>query len=425
MHGLGSSDPNPLWFELTEALALQVCACGVAHDDQPDTCPVSLSQPMTQEAVRQTPSKTGKAPKGNRQAGGEIMPPDVQQSSSTLIEFPGSTRALPEWRKQLSQRVREVQERKAREAAEELAAAQEAGLVSLALPSGQLELVPDLEQPAMNPIVSKALERIDRARRNEVATSRYTATAAAAAYAPARDLFTEAEAAPIVETKPRLTVVAAPPKITEPEVVPEEASLPLAIEPPIETIVDVVAEVVSPPELVTEIAAPRSEHKPVRVISDNDPCLSYLETCLGVPALADDTRTDIAGLWRRSIAGIFDLVLVAIMVSPAAAAIQYSGSHWADTRVIGFMSSIAAVTMFAYFTITTAMTGRTLAMRMFSLRTIDLRTGLIPTGGQSIKRALGHVLSLALAGLGLAYAIIDPDHRTVHDRFSHTIVIRG
>jgi hypothetical protein len=62
-------------------------------------------------------------------------------------------------------------------------------------------------------------------------------------------------------------------------------------------------------------------------------------------------------------------------------------------------------------------------MRMFSLRTIDLRTGLIPTGGQSIKRALSHVLSLALAGLGLAYAVIDPDRRTIPDRFSHTIVI--
>jgi len=73
---------------------------------------------------------------------------------STLIEFPRTSRPVPEWRKQLSQRVREVQERKAREAAEELAAAQEAGLVSCALPSGQLELVPDLEHPPMNPIVS-------------------------------------------------------------------------------------------------------------------------------------------------------------------------------------------------------------------------------------------------------------------------------
>src|SRR5882672_2383594 len=100
---------------------------------------------------------------------------------STLIEFPGTTRALPEWRKQLSQRVREVQERRAREAAEEAAAAQEAGIVSCALPSAQLELVPNLEQQVLNPIVSKALERLERARRADQGADEWNATAAALA----------------------------------------------------------------------------------------------------------------------------------------------------------------------------------------------------------------------------------------------------
>ena len=384
---------------------------------------------MTQEAPRQSPSKTRKTDTGDRPSRDER---ESQSTSSTLIEFPGSARAIPEWRKQLSQRVREVQERKAREAAEELAAAQEAGLVSLALPSGQLELVPDLEQPAMNPIVSKALERLDRARRTEYPNSHYAATATAAAYAPARDLFTEmeTEAAPVVETKPRLSVVTVAPKVVEPEPEPVEAE-PVA-EPVPETVEMEMAvsvereqiELAPETEIQPEVIEPRAERKMVRVISDDDPCLSYLETCLQLPALTDDSRHDIAGLWRRSIAGIFDLIFVAIMVSPAVAAIYYSGGNWAEPRVIGVISGITAATMFAYFTITTAMTGRTLAMRMFSLRTIDLRTGLIPTGGQSIKRALGHVVGLALAGLGLMYAIIDPDRRTMHDRFSHTIVIR-
>jgi uncharacterized RDD family membrane protein YckC len=63
-------------------------------------------------------------------------------------------------------------------------------------------------------------------------------------------------------------------------------------------------------------------------------------------------------------------------------------------------------------------------MRMLSLRTIDLRTGMIPTGGQSIKRALGYIVALAILGLGVVYALIDPDGRTIYDRFSKTIVIR-
>jgi len=62
-------------------------------------------------------------------------------------------------------------------------------------------------------------------------------------------------------------------------------------------------------------------------------------------------------------------------------------------------------------------------MRMLSLRTIDTRTGLIPTGGQSIKRAIGYIFALAFLGLGVISALIDRDRRTVYDRFSKTIVI--
>ena len=64
-------------------------------------------------------------------------------------------------------------------------------------------------------------------------------------------------------------------------------------------------------------------------------------------------------------------------------------------------------------------------MRWLSLRAIDVRTGLIPTGGQSIKRTIGYLLSLAPLGLGVIYALIDPDGRTLYDRFSKTTVVRS
>jgi len=140
-------------------------------------------------------------------------------------------------------------------------------------------------------------------------------------------------------------------------------------------------------------------------------------------AIEGDTRSDSAGFGRRIIAGIFDLLLVALMAAPAAAAIEFSDGNWSDPRVIGLMSGITVLVMFAYFTISIALTGRTLAMRIFSLRTIDTRTGLIPTGGQAMKRALGHIFALGLV-VGLLYAVIDPDGRTISDRFSKTIVIR-
>jgi uncharacterized RDD family membrane protein YckC len=324
----------------------------------------------------------------------EPLNPSVTRQTSTLIEFPGTTRALPEWRKQLSQRVREVQERRAREAAQEAAAAREAGIVSCALPSAQLELVPDLEQQVMNPIVSKALERLERARRPDQVAEGFAGAATAPAFAPVEDIIPEPEVSnpKPVETKPKLTVV---------------ASLPKSVDQP------------APKTVVTD-------RKPVRVISDSvdDVALSYLETCLSVPAHAADAVNESAGFGRRFIAGSFDLLLVALMVTPVAAAIEFSNGDWKDPRVVGLMSGLTLVTMFSYLTISIALTGRTLAMRIFSLRTIDIRTGLIPTGGQSIKRALGYIFALAVLGLGVIYGLADPDGRTIYDRFSKTIVIR-
>ncbi len=321
--------------------------------------------------------------------GDEPCEPAEKQQGSTLIEFPGSSRIVPEWRKQLSQRVREVQERRAREAAEEAAAAREAGLVSCVLPSAQLELVPDLEQQVLNPIVSKALERLERARRPDPAAEGFTSTTAA--LAPVAEVISEPEIDEPKRVEPK--AVEAKPKLT----------------------------VVAPAKPKTEAI----DRRPVRVITDGveDVALSYLETCLSVPPIASDTGTESAGFTRRLVAGTLDLIIVALLAGPFAAAIEFADGNWANPRIIGLMSGITLLLMFIYLTVSIALTGRTAGMRMLSLRTIDTRTGLIPTGGQSIKRAIGYIFALAFLGLGVISALIDRDRRTVYDRFSKTIVI--
>lgn len=325
------------------------------------------------------------------------------EPSSTLVEFPGA-RNVPEWRKRLSQRVREVQEQKAREAAEVDAVLRAAETVTCALPSGQLELVPDRDQPPMNPIVTKALQRVERARRSENLSAGYR-SAAATALAPIEDESPSPALEPAAP-KPKLTIVtstlaAASEQFTAPETTPESA--------------------------VAQAEDPTDRPKRVGVISASveDAALSYLETCLSVPAHTGERRSDLATLTRRTVVGGIDLLLLAVMISPAAAAIQVASGDWLNPRVIALMAGVAVLTMFAYLTISIALTGRTLAMRMLSVRTIDERTGLIPTGGQSITRAVTYIFSLGLLGLGLAFAFIDRERRTLHDRFSKTIVVRS
>jgi uncharacterized RDD family membrane protein YckC len=82
------------------------------------------------------------------------------------------------------------------------------------------------------------------------------------------------------------------------------------------------------------------------------------------------------------------------------------------------------VVVFIYLTLTIALTGRTLAMRLFSLRVIDKKTGLIPTGRQSVGRAMLYLISLALAGFGILVALLSREGYTTHDRLTRTAVIK-
>ncbi|MDQ3256171.1 MAG: RDD family protein, partial [Acidobacteriota bacterium] len=88
------------------------------------------------------------------------------------------------------------------------------------------------------------------------------------------------------------------------------------------------------------------------------------------------------------------------------------------------MLVIVATIMFLYETVSLGLASRTWGMWLLSLSVVDADNALSPTTGQSVRRAAGYVLSLAVFGLGLVYALLDAEGRTAHDRLSGTIVIR-
>jgi uncharacterized RDD family membrane protein YckC len=80
---------------------------------------------------------------------------------------------------------------------------------------------------------------------------------------------------------------------------------------------------------------------------------------------------------------------------------------------------------FLYFTVSTALTGRTLGLKLLSLRIVDVRTGLIPTGTQSAGRALIYQASLILLGITSVLALLNPERLTAHDRITRTAVVQS
>jgi uncharacterized RDD family membrane protein YckC len=342
--------------------------------------------------------------------------PPTAKPTSRLIPFPGTSRStVPQWRKELGERVREVQERRAREAAAEAEEAERRRKERANLLPPPLELLPEAEIEEVNPIVAAALRRIERAHQTPAAPARHSQSATTDVAVASAVSGTEETDAPAVQ---RATVAAAAPaKITTEERASEGEQAPA---PRARNLV------VVPEAVPTEPAPDSSLPKPRRVISDdpNHPALSYLDSILstGTEKAPADRR---APIFSRLTAAASDVVVVGFLSLPFAAILELQNLNWHSPRTLGLMAGLAAVVMFIYLTVATALTGRTLGMRLVSLRAIDAKTGLIPTGTQSATRALFYILSLATLGLGILYALIDADGKTVHDHFSRTAVVQA
>jgi uncharacterized RDD family membrane protein YckC len=327
------------------------------------------------------------------------------EKKSTLIEFPGVSRnSMPEWRKELSEKVREVQEKRAREAAREAAEA-ERQRVEAAINPPQLELLPPTQMPAMNPLVAAALKRIERAHQTAPSESRQpqTTLATAVAYAPERE---DNDVTETVPSSPQLAFEEQAIQEIE-SVVSAEKAHHLSVVP--------VSEPVAP-----TIETPKT---PKRLIKDdpNDPALNYLDS-ISRNLCVDDLNRRSASASRRLVGAVIDLVFCALLTAPIAAAMYLTGSSPQDPRAIGVLAGSLVVVTFFYLTLMTALTGRTWAMRLLKLRVIDTKTGLIPTGGQSIGRSFFYLMSLATV-LGTLSALVSREGYTIHDRFTRTAVI--
>jgi uncharacterized RDD family membrane protein YckC len=121
---------------------------------------------------------------------------------------------------------------------------------------------------------------------------------------------------------------------------------------------------------------------------------------------------------------VIDLLVVAFASSPFAAIIELTNGDWTDERVLASMAGIFVIIMFLYLITSTTIGGRTWGMSLLSLRAVDVDSGLPPTTKQSVTRAFVYMLSLATAGLGIFYALVDAENRGVHDHLSGTTVVR-
>lgn len=366
-------------------------ACGAFYEERSARCPEcgAIQNESPVEPSRQAQSE-------QKAVVEETVTPMQKEPATTranrsLIEFPGVNRtAIPQWRKELGERVREVQEKRAREAILEAGGSEP--LISELEPNTapMLELLPQAEAPRLNPLVVAALQRIERAHSQPTS---HSLVATAVAY----------------DEQAEFEIEVAPADVESVEVAKPEKAHNLAVVP-------------TAPVVTTDI--PQEPRKPRRLIDDqNDPALNYLDS-IPRSLILEIREYRSAPLYLRMFGALVDLLFVCFLSSPFLALTQLTKLEWRNPRIIGFAAGTFLVVGFLYLTVSIAFTGRTIGMKLFSLRVVDARTGLIPTGSQSAGRALVYMLSLLSAGIALMYAFVDSEKHTAHDRLTRTAVIR-
>ncbi|MDT7781491.1 MAG: hypothetical protein QOC99_4003 [Acidobacteriota bacterium] len=523
---------------------MQCAACNEEYPEALDECPqCRFSEPAQAASPEAAIAKELNAPHRTQQQADALAMTDNSNvttgttqgaNSSTLIEFPGVNRNRPAWRKELSERFREIQQRRARDADPEdveaqrrtaepsfsissdmrakasakssESAAKSSGSAAKSSESAakQLGLVPSPDEPELNPLVAAALRRIERAHRQSPPITRQGSGRAQAATAAARVVEEQPEHLPehalatqpampernempgaahakrtsrraerteteaerpsalvVVQpkqpakaeqqqqaTKAEHTTLKAEPAAHSAAVVESKTA---ASKPSAESKTS--AQSVSASEAATINALKKSESshvaepatqpvaKPSTVNAEEESEERRPRHLSGVldefwlerqgiellPKVATveiATYDDRAPRAKRLAASFVDLIAVAFLSAPFAAAIELTISNWNDPRVSGSMALIVALVMFLYQTCSVALAGRTLGMSLCGLHAVDAGTASVPTTGQCMRRAFFYILSLATLGLGLLYSLFDAEGRTVHDILSRTVIVK-
>lgn len=331
--------------------------------------------------------------------------------TSRLIEFPSVSRSsVPQWRKELSERVREVHEKRAREAALEAAEEEPRNKDEAGKVPPLLELLPQADVAPLNPLVTAALRRIERAHHATQGVNRLAGPPGRAALAYAIESEYRAEALPEFEIA-RVGAVDSL-ETQQFEGLPETEP----VQP------EKVHNLVVVPPSITKTDVQETKPRPRRLIVENDTALNYLDS-VPTSVRVEVVKYQPAPAFVRVLGAMVDLMVVALLCAPFGALVELTKGNWSDLSVAATGAAVFSVTSFLYFTISTALTGRTFGMRPFSLRIVDARTGLIPTGKQSAGRSLVYLGTILTLGLAALYVLIDRDKQTAHDRLTHTTVI--
>lgn len=126
-----------------------------------------------------------------------------------------------------------------------------------------------------------------------------------------------------------------------------------------------------------------------------------------------------ATVWKRLLAIVYDSLIVAgLLMVGGFAVLAFRGGHAVPPGTLWYQAYLLLLA-WAYFALSWWRGGQTVAARAWKLEVRDL-SGRYPGIARASLRALLAPLSIALAGLGLLWCLIDRESQSAHDRLSGT-----
>jgi uncharacterized RDD family membrane protein YckC len=364
----------------------------------------------------------------------------AKPAASTLVEFHSKNAAVPEWRLQLQNVVRQRQEREVAADEETATAPPRAQLITSGATALKAEAISEPKTfQHQNSTLNSALERIEKSRRQFLDEEKPSSAPVAPPVKANKNYpFHIAAKTNGAISKPADTnsssAVAnnfAKPKLAS-SLRAEKDKLDTNKLPPLPKIEPLATSFESRP-IISDDAKPLSDAAPKVEIKPIETALSEIKHDKKVEVL-EETETEVeefveefddcAPFAMRFNAGLFDLIIGSFASLLLLSPFMILGGSWFSVAGVFAFLATCAVVMFVYLTISVGLYGKTFGMRLFSLETIDIENEDYPTFHQAAVSSAVYLLSLALGGIGFLSLPFNEDKRAVHDLVSGTIIVK-
>lgn len=343
------------------------------------------------------------------------------KTCQTLVDFQNKNTAMPEWRLQMQNAVRQRRGGPVIEASpvSTLAVSNSPRMRTNGMAALKVEIDEPLGFENVDPRLNNALRRI--------ADSKSSFQVAE----PAKPTFTQRnvqpKSFPFDVVAPNANAVARPAELKSIANVPPKPTLvaPLKLDtnklPKLETIQPKTIEKVEDLSIATEPSKPIFESIKRIFINAERPEAEEEEE---VDLIGDDEIEDLAPLSMRFNAGLFDLIIGMVVSMVLLSPVALSGNNWVSISGLLLFAAVCSIVMFAYLTASVGFYGKTLGMKIFSLEVVDAEENQYPSLQQSAINSFIYIGSLACLGLGFVTVFFNEEKRAIHDLLAGTIVVR-